>query len=193
MRMRLPFNADRALTHVAANTGTPCEVAAAVSDQRLLLALAEHEPAVGQAVRPAEWGEPDRARLEAAARVAVVGEPDELEAALTWDCTGRSPNGTFGSRKGAIALATQSHAWLHVETFDVVTLWWSRPDVFVEWELAALQTEPLLIGDDILIEPSGSRIRLTGAAALRFDGDLIASAHLYWDDAALIEQVLALC
>ena len=131
--------------------------------------------------------------LEAAARVAVVGEPAELAVALTRGCTGRSPNGTFGSRSGAMALAAQSHAWLHVEAFDVVTLVWSGPDVFVEWELAARQTQPLLIGDDILVEPSGARVQLTGAAALRFDGDLIASAHVYWDDAALIEQVLMPC
>lgn len=190
--MRLPFNADRTITYLAANTGTPLDCRAAEPGGALLLASAD-EPTSRQYVHANEWGERDRTMLEAAARAAVVGEPDELAVALTSGCTGRSPNGSFRSRAGAIALASQSHAWLDVEAFDIVNLWWSSPDVFVEWELAARQTQPLLIGDDILIEPSGTRIHLTGAAALRFDGDLVASVHLYWDDAALIEQVLTLC
>ena len=163
--MRLPFNADRLLTHVAANLATVGETGAGKPDDVPSFWPTDDGPASHRAGRSIERGARDWQRLEAAARVAVVGEPEELAAALTRDSTGWSPNGTYKSRRAAISLATQAHAWLYVDAFDLITLWWARPNVFVEWELAARQTEPLLIGDDILVEPSGCQIHLAGAAA----------------------------
>lgn len=190
--MRLPFNADRVLTHLVADLAVRTERAAPEPNRRPPPSPADDDPEPHRLASRIEWSEQDRARLVAGARTVVVGEPTELDTTLTWDSTGWSPNGTYGSRQAAISLASRAHSWLHVDAFDVVTLWWSCPDVFVEWVLVARQTQPLLIGDDIVIDPTGCRIDLSGAAALRFEGEQISRAHVYWDDATLIEQVLAI-
>ena len=59
-----------------------------------------------------------------------------------------------------------------------------------EWVVSATHTGPLVLDDDLVIEPSGGQLVLAGAtfAELR-DGKISAFRH-YFDDAALLEQML---
>jgi hypothetical protein len=58
-----------------------------------------------------------------------------------------------------------------------------------EFRLSADHTGPLVI-DDVVFEPTGKRGTLAGAIFAEFRGDQIASFRCYFDDAALLEQLL---
>ncbi len=67
---------------------------------------------------------------------------------------------------------------------------WSEPLIFSEWWLGARQVDPLLIGEDVLIEPTGRVIELVGATIAEVRDDRVVVAHTYFDDASLIEQII---
>jgi predicted ester cyclase len=56
--------------------------------------------------------------------------------------------------------------------------------------VAADHTGPLFIDDDVVIEPTGRRLHLSGATVAEFDGDRICAFRSYFDDLALVEQAL---
>ena len=59
-----------------------------------------------------------------------------------------------------------------------------------EWRVAAEHTGPLVISDDVAIEPTGRHVELAGASFAEFRGDRICAFRSYFDDAALVEQLL---
>lgn len=59
-----------------------------------------------------------------------------------------------------------------------------------EWRVAADHTGPLLVADELLIEPTGRRLSLAGASFAEFSDGRISSIRHYFDDAALLEQML---
>jgi ketosteroid isomerase-like protein len=59
-----------------------------------------------------------------------------------------------------------------------------------EWVMTAVHTGPLLVADDILIEPSHERVILAGATFAEIEEGRISSFRHYFDDAAIIEQLL---
>jgi predicted ester cyclase len=65
------------------------------------------------------------------------------------------------------------------------------PRAIAEWRLSADHTGPLTIDDEVL-PPTGNRVVLAGATFAEFRGDKISSFRHYFDDAALLEQMLDL-
>ena len=63
-------------------------------------------------------------------------------------------------------------------------------NAIAEWRVGADHTGTLHIEDDLEIEPSGRRIVLAGATFAEFRGDQICAFRNYFDDAALLEQLL---
>lgn len=59
-----------------------------------------------------------------------------------------------------------------------------------EWHLSADHTGRLVVGDDLVLEPTLRRLHLAGATFAEFDGDRISAFRHYFDDLALIEQAL---
>jgi len=189
--MRLPFGSERVLTHVAADASlrsgpatSPVTTYHCPSPTRAHGSVERHASAV------VVLGDPEWEHLEALIRVAVAGEPDEVSRNLTPDATGWSPAGAYYSRVDAVALVARSMAWLRVDDLHVTRLLWSAPFALAEWSLTASHREPMLIRDDLLVEPSGRTVALDGAAAIELSGQRISSAHVYFDDASLIEQLL---
>ena len=189
--MRLPFGSERVLTHLAADASHRSGPAASpVSTRRCPLPVPNQRPAQRHAGAVLLPGDPEWEHLEALIRVAVAGEPDEVARNLTPDATGWSPAGAYRCRIDAIALVARSMAWLDVDDLHVTMLLWSAPIALAEWHLTASHREPMLIRDDLLVEPSGRTVALDGAAAIELSGERISSAHVYFDDARLIEQLL---
>jgi len=62
---------------------------------------------------------------------------------------------------------------------------------FVEYRLSAVFSSPFVISEDVVIEPNGREIRLGAAMVAEFTGDKISAFRNYFDDATLIEQMLA--
>jgi ketosteroid isomerase-like protein len=59
----------------------------------------------------------------------------------------------------------------------------------VEWVATATHSGPLVVEEDIVVEPTGLRCRLRGVTVAEFDGDRIRSFRQYSDEASLIEQL----
>ena len=56
--------------------------------------------------------------------------------------------------------------------------------------MAARFNGAYFVDDDLLLEPSGRRVHLSGVLVAQLRDDRIAVAHLYYDDVALLEQML---
>jgi ketosteroid isomerase-like protein len=58
-----------------------------------------------------------------------------------------------------------------------------------EWSVSMTHSGPLALGDDVVVEPTGIRITLNGAAVAEFRGDRICALRQYWDELAVLEQL----
>jgi limonene-1,2-epoxide hydrolase len=59
----------------------------------------------------------------------------------------------------------------------------------VEWRLDAVLSGPLLVEDDVLLEPNGEAVHLDGATFVEFRGGQIADIRHYFDDGQVVGQV----
>lgn len=63
--------------------------------------------------------------------------------------------------------------------------------VCAEWRLTARSTGPEFVDDDLMIEPTGRVLETAGALVVGFHLGRVASIHCYYDDLALLEQLIA--
>ena len=123
---------------------------------------------------------------------AVTGDGDSMADLVTADVTGWSPNLFVTSRDDLLAELerrredTFSEIEIHVQALDEV-----GDKAIAEWHMAANHTGTLVVDDDLVIEPTGRRLHLSGATVAEFDDDRICAFRSYFDDLALVEQVLA--
>lgn len=125
-----------------------------------------------------------------ALEAAVTGDESRLEETFTEDVVGWSPNLAVNSRAELAEEFGDRHDVLSniVISFDAVYL--VGDNAITEWRIGADHTGTLHIEDDLKIEPSGRRIVLAGATFAEFRGDQICAFRNYFDDAALLEQLL---
>ena len=124
-------------------------------------------------------------------QAAVTGDRDSMADLVTTDVTGWTPNLFVTSRDDLLAALerrddTFSGVEVQVQALDQV-----GDKAIAEWHVAADHTGPLVIDDDVTIEPTGRRLHLSGATVAEFDGDRICAFRSYFDDLALLEQALA--
>ena len=62
---------------------------------------------------------------------------------------------------------------------------------FAEFRVAATFSGPFVIDEEVVIEPNGRRLLLGAAAIAEFEGGKIKALRGYFDDATLLEQMLA--
>jgi ketosteroid isomerase-like protein len=62
---------------------------------------------------------------------------------------------------------------------------------FAEFRVAATFSGPFVLGKEAAIEPNGQRLLLGAAAVADFEGGKIKALRAYFDDATLLEQMLA--
>jgi hypothetical protein len=188
------FNTDRELTRLAADAAHIAQLTG-VDDQPWRHAL----PARGHDNMPPAFQETDpssgakrlgRERLVHMIEAVVVGDPYRLGEVLTPDAIGWSPTLQFASRAEAEAALDECDSRLSIARFSIDRLWWSSFNAFAEWSAEVVPTGPFLVGDDVLIDSSERRVFLVGASVVYLAGDRIAAIHTYFDDAALIEQLL---
>jgi hypothetical protein len=61
---------------------------------------------------------------------------------------------------------------------------------YVEWRLFGRFTEPCFIDDDLLVEPTGRLVEIAGVLVVSFSVDGVVSVHCYYDDLAVLEQLV---
>ena len=192
--MFLPFSTDRRLSRIAADAAQIEDRAESSaqpwrrSGHRQVVYALRSGPSPGE---PASANDlVARRDLERAIEVAVVGDAADLEALLTADAVNTSPTHVFASRAKAVEARRDHTAALAVTKFEVIRLLWTDALVVAEWRLEATQASPLLVGDDVLIEGSDRPIALSGATVAERSDDRFFAVRTYFDEAALIEQVL---
>jgi hypothetical protein len=132
-------------------------------------------------------------RVELVARAlaaTVLGDVRVVPATFTATVWGWSPNLTVRSRAELlVALAAMEEPLTGRELrFDVSDL---GPDRAVaEFVVKGRHTEPVLLDNDVLVEPRHGVVVLAGAFFAEFDAGRICRYRLYFDDAGFLEQLL---
>jgi ketosteroid isomerase-like protein len=124
-------------------------------------------------------------------QAAVTGDGEAMADLVTADVTAWSPDVFVTSRDDLLAVLqhrddTFSGIEIRVQALDQV-----GDKTIAEWHVAVDHTGPLVIDDDLVIEPTGRRLHVSGATIAEFDGDRICAFRSYFDDLALVEQALA--
>jgi ketosteroid isomerase-like protein len=124
-------------------------------------------------------------------QAAVTGDGEAMADLVTADVTAWSPNVFATSRDELLAVLqrrddTFSAIEIRVQALDQV-----GDKAIAEWHVAVDHTGPLAIDDDLVIEPTGRRLHVSGATIAEFDGDRICAFRSYFDDLALVEPALA--
>ena len=135
-------------------------------------------------------GDPCFAHLVTAVTTAFVGPAHALSDALAVDAEGWCPTYRFGSRVEAYAALSGAEDSLAVQRVEVDHLWWLEPVAIVPWRLVASVDEPLLVADDLLVEPSARPVVLDGVSIAELVGGQVTSIWTTFDDAVVIEQVV---
>ncbi|MGZ4704230.1 MAG: nuclear transport factor 2 family protein [Acidimicrobiales bacterium] len=125
-----------------------------------------------------------------ALEAAITGDHTIIEEVFTEDVVAWSPNLSASNRAELEEEFAENDEALSNVVFSVDSVDVIGAKAIAEWRATAEHTGPLLIGDDLLVEPTGRRIVLAGASFAEFRGDKISALRTYFDDAALIEQLL---
>jgi ketosteroid isomerase-like protein len=116
----------------------------------------------------------------------------DLETLFTDDVVGWSP---YASVSGLAALAGLS-ALRDVAFSNVVITFRGLDEVgnkaVAEWLVEADHTGPLVLGEDSVLEATGRRVQLPGVTVADFREGKIRSFRTYFDDLALIEQIVGI-
>ena len=119
----------------------------------------------------------------------VAGESVDLGTLFTDDVVGWSP---YASVSGLTALAELA-ALREVAFSNVVVMFRGLDEVgnkaFAEWVIEADHTGPLVLDEDVVLEPTGRHFTLPGVTVADFRDGKIRSYRTYFDDVSLIEQI----
>lgn len=135
--------------------------------------------------------ENDRRRvLRRALEALVSGEVGVLPELFTGDVSGWSPNMLVGSLEElAEVVADRENAFSDV-AIEVNALDLLGNKGFVEYRLSAVFSGPLVVDGDTVIEPTGREILIGAAMVAEFTGGKISAFRNYFDEVALLEQML---
>jgi ketosteroid isomerase-like protein len=120
---------------------------------------------------------------------AVAGDGDAMADLVTEDVVGWSPNLFVSSRQELLAAMEERDDTFSGIEVEVRSLDQIGDKAVAEWHMAVDHTGALVI-DDLVIEPTGRRLHMSGATVAEFDGDRVCAFRSYFDDLALVEQIL---
>ena len=121
----------------------------------------------------------------------ITGDVEALPELFTADVSGWGPHmlvssldqlrETVASREEAL-----SDVGVEIDSLDVL-----GNKGFVEYRINAVFSGPFVLDEDTVIQPTGGKILLGAALVAEFTGDKISAFRTYFDDAALLEQMVA--
>jgi ketosteroid isomerase-like protein len=129
--------------------------------------------------------------LERAIEACFNGEVDALPELFADDVSGWSPNMLVSSRDELVEVvaerdASLSDVSLKIDTLDVV-----GNKGYAEYRVNARFSAPFEIDQETAIQPNGRELVLGAAFVAEFDGNTISAFRNYFDNSALLEQMLA--
>ena len=121
----------------------------------------------------------------------IVGDVAALPELFTEDVSGWSPNllvSSLAELSEAVADREDSlsDVALQVDALDI-----TGNKGFMEYRVSAVFSGPFVISDEVVIEPNGRELLLGAAMVAEFSGGRISAFRNYFDDATLMEQMLA--
>ena len=128
--------------------------------------------------------------LRRALEACVTGDVDALPELFTADVSGWSPNMLVRSLDELSETVAYREDALSDVGIDINSLDVFGNKGFVEYRLNASFTGPFVLHEDTVIEPTGAKILLGAALVAEFSGDKISAFRNYFDDAALLEQMV---
>jgi hypothetical protein len=128
--------------------------------------------------------------LVQALEAAVTGDASKLTNVFTDDVVGWSPNLAIASLAELAAEWEERHDALSNIVIEMDAVYLVGDTAIAEWRIGADHTGALTIADEIELDPTGRRIVLAGATFAEFRDDQICAFRNYFDDAALLEQLL---
>src|SRR5512132_2501610 len=128
--------------------------------------------------------------LRRALEAGVTGDVDALPELFTADVSGWGPHMLVSSLDELKeTLAAREDALSDVE-IEINSLDVFGNKGFVEYRINAVFSGPFVLDEDTVIEPTGGKILLGAALVAEFSGDKISAFRNYFDDAALLEQMV---
>jgi len=122
---------------------------------------------------------------------AVVGAgPDDPRTLFTDDVHSWSPVLNVSSLAELAEAINDRDESLSNVTVAVRTLHSGGNRVMAEWRLDADHTGPFAVNDDLTVPATGRHIHLGGATFAEFRGDKISALRSYFDEMALMEQLI---
>jgi ketosteroid isomerase-like protein len=119
----------------------------------------------------------------------VAGDSSVIADLYTNDVTAWSPSmsvscaaelaGEFEDRAGAF-----TDIILDVMPLDV-----SGDQACAEWVATVTHSGPIVVDDDVVLQPTGVQCSLHGVTVAEFEGDRISSFRQYWDESEVLAQI----
>lgn len=132
----------------------------------------------------------DRISVSASALEALArGDADQIDQIFTEDVRFRSPHVSVRSRADLRREVGEPDSALDEIDVTVLVTIMNESAAALEWRLEVTLTAPILFGDNVLIEPTGERVQLQGAAFAEFSGDRIRAFRCYFDDSEMLDGV----
>ena len=134
----------------------------------------------------------DRRRvLRRALEACIVGQDEALPELFTEAVSGWSPNMLVTSLDELTEVVADREDALSDVNVQVDALDVFGNKGFVEYRVSAVFSGPFAISQDLVVEPNGRELLLGAALVAEFTGDKISAFRNYFDDATLMEQMLA--
>jgi ketosteroid isomerase-like protein len=132
-----------------------------------------------------------RAVLQRAVEACVVGDVEALPDLFTADVSGWSPNmlvGSLDDLREIVAYREDALAGvkLHADAVDVF-----GNKGLMEYRVSAVFSGSFFVDEEFTIEPNGRELVIGAALVAEFSDGKISTFRNYFDDAALMEQMLA--
>ena len=125
----------------------------------------------------------------AALEAVVLGDASGFVDLFTEDVVFSSPHLTVESLPSLLQALGSPEDSLSDVCIVVIALDAIEDKVIGEWRIEAMFTRPVLYDDRLLIEPTGSAVRLPGASVAEFRDHRIRAFRHYFDDSELLAGV----
>jgi hypothetical protein len=129
-------------------------------------------------------------KLALALEAGLTGETGSLAELFTDDVSGWSPNMLVNSLEELSEVVQSRDDSLSNVSVAVQGVDAAGNKAFAEFVLTAEFSGPWVLDEDITLEPHGKEIVLAGVVAADFSEDKIAAFRLYFDDLALMAQLM---
>jgi hypothetical protein len=129
-------------------------------------------------------------KLALALEAGLTGETGAMSGLFSDDVSGWSPNMLVNSLEELSEVVQSRDESLSDVSVAVQGVDAAGNKAFAEFVLTAKFSGPWVIDEDVVLEPTGREVVMAGVVAADFTDDKISAFRMYFDDLALMAQLL---